>query len=233
MYNLIIVTFLFTNSLLFYSSSSNDNRLVNKSFSKTDETSFGKEYFPVEITKKMIYDSNFGELELKVTKEKNIYLFNLDSEKFKYKQKIFVTDDGYYVNETYQKIKLLLFITKEGNYVYDKPLLRVPLPVKIGDEWTWQGKEYIDDETHTVNVKGRASAYESVSTPSGKYDAIKIESTLETSKGTKNVLTEWYVKNLGMVKMKVEIKGGGMLGFARDILGYGELVFELKEIMDK
>jgi hypothetical protein len=233
MFRFILGILFLTNSLFLTPSSSIDNNLINSKEPKLDETSYGKEYFPVEIKKKMIYNSNFGELELKVTKEKNIYLFNLDSEKFKYKQKIFVTDDGYYVNETYQKIKLLLFITKEGNYVYDKPLLRVPLPVKIGDEWTWQGKEYIDDETHSVNVKGKASSFESVTTPSGKYDAIKIESTLETSKGTKNVLTEWYVKDLGMVKMKVEIKGGGMLGFARDVLGYGELVFELKEIKDK
>ena len=53
---------------------------------------------------------------------------------------------------------------------------------------------------------------------------------LETSNGTKNVLTEWYAKDLGMVKMLVSIEGGGMLGFARDILGYGTITFELKEI---
>ena len=223
MNKLILMSLLLVSSTIFISSSVN-------SLSKEDGKTFGKEYFPTDIKNKLIYDSSFGELELKISKENTVSVFNLDSEKFKYMQKIFVTDDGYYVTEMYQKVKLLLFITKEGKYVYDHPLLRVPLPVKIGDEWTWKGKEFVDDETHTVNVKGKALAFESITVPAGKYDALEIQSTLETSKGSKNILTEWYAENLGMVKMKVEIQGGGILGFARDVLGYGEIIFDLKEI---
>ena len=199
---------------------------------KSDKT-FGKEYFPTEIKKTLIYDSSFGDLELKVTKDKNIHLFSYDSEKFKYRQKLFVDDKGLFVNETYQKIKLLLFLTKEGNYVYDKPLLRIPFPVKVGQEWTWDGKEYVNDETHTVNIKAKASKFEKITLPAGSFETLKVETTLETSNGTKNVLTEWYAKDLGMVKMLVSIEGGGMLGFARDILGYGTITFELKEIRNK
>ena len=180
-----------------------------------------------------MYDSSFGDLELKVTKEKNVYLFSYDSEKFKYRQKLFVNDNGLFVNETYQKIKLLLFITKEGNYVYDKPLLRIPFPVKVGQEWTWDGKEFVNDETHTVNTKGKASKFETITLQAGTFETLKVETTLETSNGTKNLLTEWYAKDLGMVKMLVSIEGGGMLGFARDILGYGTITFELKEIRNK
>lgn len=199
---------------------------------KSDKT-FGKEYFPTEIKKTLIYDSSFGDLELKVTKDKNIHLFSYDSEKFKYRQKLFVDDKGLFVNETYQKIKLLLFLTKEGNYVYDKPLLRIPFPVKVGQEWTWDGKEYVNDETHTVNIKAKASKFEKITLPAGSFETLRVETTLETSNGTKNVLTEWYAKDLGMVKMLVSIEGGGMLGFARDILGYGTITFELKEIRNK
>ncbi len=198
----------------------------------SDKT-FGKEYFPTEIKKTLLYNSSFGGLELKVTKEKNVYLFSYDSEKFKYRQKLFVNDNGLFVNETYQKIKLLLFITKEGNYVYDKPLLRIPFPVKVGQEWTWDGKEFVNDETHTVNIKGKASKFETITLPAGKFETLKVETTLETSNGTKNLLTEWYAKDIGMVKMLVSIEGGGMLGFARDILGYGTITFELKEIKNK
>ncbi|MCK7524755.1 MAG: DUF3108 domain-containing protein [Ignavibacteriales bacterium] len=180
-----------------------------------------------------MYNSSFGDLELKVTKEKNVHLFSYDSEKFKYRQKLFVNDNGLFVNETYQKIKLLLFITKEGNYVYDKPLLRIPFPVKVGQEWTWDGKEFVNDETHTVNIKGKASKFETITLPAGKFETLKVETTLETSNGTKNLLTEWYAKDIGMVKMLVSIEGGGMLGFARDILGYGTITFELKEIKNK
>ena len=135
----------------FYSQSKENK--ISTTFN-SDKT-YGKEYFPTEIKKTLIYDSSFGDLELKVTKDKNIHLFSYDSEKFKYRQKLFVDDKGLFVNETYQKIKLLLFLTKEGNYVYDKPLLRIPFPVKVGQEWTWDGKEYVNDETHNVNIKAK------------------------------------------------------------------------------
>jgi len=213
----------------FYSQTKENEKLTSFNSDKI----FGKEYFPTEIKKTLIYDSSFGDLELKVTKENNIYLFSYDSEKFKYRQRLFVNDNGLFVNETYQKIKLLLFITKEGKYVYDKPLLRVPFPVNIGQEWKWDGKEFINDETHTVNLIGRASKVETITLLAGKFETLKVETTLETSEGTKNILTEWYAKDLGMVKMLVSIEGGGMLGFARDILGYGTITFELKEIRNK
>jgi len=209
---------------------SKENEISN---TLNSDKTFGKEYFPTEIKKTLLYNSSFGDLELKVTKEKNVHLFSYDSEKFKYRQKLFVNDNGLFVNETYQKIKLLLFITKEGNYVYDKPLLRIPFPVKVGQEWTWDGKEFVNDETHTVNIKGKASKFETITLPAGKFETLKVETTLETSNGTKNLLTEWYAKDLGMVKMLVSIEGGGMLGFARDILGYGTITFELKEIKNK
>ena len=199
----------------------------------SEDKLFGKEYFPTELKKILIYDSSFGDLELKITKENNSHIFSYDSEKFKYRQKLFVNDSGLFVNETYQKIKLLLFITKEGKYVYNKPLLRIPFPVHVGQEWTWDGKEFINDETHTVNLKAKATKVETITTPAGKFEALKVETTLETSEGTKNILTEWYAKDLGMVKMLVSIEGGGMLGFARDVLGYGTILFELKEIINK
>jgi len=225
---------IFILTLIFFPSDSCSQSKENKiSTTLNSDKTYGKEYFPTEIKKTLIYDSSFGDLVLKVTKEKNVHLFSYDSEKFKYRQKLFVDDKGLFVNETYQKIKLLLFITKEGNYVYDKPLLRVPFPVQIGQEWSWNGKEFINDETHTVNLKGKAAKIETITLPAGKFETLKVETVLETSEGTKNVLTEWYAKDLGMVKMLVSIEGGGMLGFARDILGYGTIKFELKEIRNK
>jgi hypothetical protein len=230
-YFLIIITIF---ALIFIPSDFYSQSKENKiSTTLNSDKTYGKEYFPTELKQTLIYDSSFGDLVLKVTKEKNVHLFSYDSEKFKYRQKLFVDDNGLFVNETYQKIKLLLFITKEGNYVYDKPLMRVPFPVKIGQEWSWNGKEFINDETHTVNLKGKASKIETITLPAGKFETLKVETTLETSEGTKNILTEWYAKDFGMVKMLVSIEGGGMLGFARDILGYGTITFELKEIRNK
>jgi hypothetical protein len=219
--------------LLFTSSAFLQKKSLATTLSSVDDKWYGKEFFPIDLTKTLTYNSTFGDLELKVTKDKNSNLFSYDSEKFKYRQKLFIDEKGLFVNETYQKLKLLLFITKEGNYVYDKPLLRVPFPVKIGQEWRWNGKEFIDGKTHTVSLKGKASKVEAITTPAGKFETLKVETTLETSEGSKNILTEWYAKDLGMVKMHVSIEGGGMLGFARDILGYGNIEFELKEISSR
>lgn len=224
----IVLTMISITSTLNAQTTKTDNK-----YSRSEDKAYGSEYFPIELKKSLIYDSSFGDLELKITKEKNAHLFSYDSEKFKYRQLLFVNDEGLFINETYQKIKLLLFITKEGKYVYDKPLLRVPFPVQVGQEWKWEGKEFINDETHTVNLKGKAAKVETITTPAGKFETLKVETTLQTSEGTKNILTEWYAKDLGMVKMLVSIEGGGMLGFARDILGYGTIKFELKEIRNK
>jgi len=211
-----------------------DLRLHKNSFISTAPSkkvkSIGSEYFPIDLKKKLIYNSSFGDLELKVTEEKNIHLFSYESDKFKYKQRLFINNKGLFIVETYQKIKLLLFITKEGNYIYDKPLLRIPFPVEIGQDWSWNGIEFVNDETRTVKLNGKASGFETITTAAGKFEALKVETTLQTSSGSKNVMTEWYAKSLGLVKMHISIEGGGIMGFVRDVLGYKAIDFELKEI---
>ena len=37
-------------------------------------------------------------------------------------------------------------------------------------------------------------------------------------------------KGLGLIKAKIIIDGGGVMGLLRDVLGYGTLEFELAEI---
>lgn len=207
----------------------NRNSFVSAASTKNVKP-IGTDYFPIDLKKRLIYNSSLGDLELKVTEEKNTHLFSYESDKFKYKQRLFINNKGLFVVETYQKIKLLLFITKEGNYTYDKPLLRIPFPVEVGQEWTWDGIEFVNNETRSVKIKGKVSAFETISIAAGKFDALKVETTLETSNGTKNIMTEWYAKNLGLVKMHISIEGGGALGFVRDILGYKTIDFELKEI---
>ena len=206
------------------------NNSVTTAFSAKDVNLIGSEYFPTDLKKKLIYKSSFGDLELKITDEKNIHQFSYESDKFKYRQKLFVNNKGLFVVETYQKIKLLLFITKEGNYIYDKPLLRVPFPVEVGQEWSWNGIEFVNDESRSVKLKGKAAEFETVNTSAGKFEALKVETTIETSSGSKNIMTEWYAKDIGLVKMHISIEGGGALGFVRDVLGYKSIDFELKKI---
>ena len=206
------------------------NNSVTAASSATNINLIGSEYFPINLKKKLIYKSSFGDLELKITDEKNIHQFSYESDKFKYRQKLFVNNKGLFVVETYQKIKLLLFITKEGNYIYDKPLLRVPFPIEVGQEWSWNGIEFVNDESRSVKLKGKAAEFETVNTSAGKFEALKVETTIETSSGSKNIMTEWFAKDIGLVKMHISIEGGGTLGFVRDVLGYKSIDFELMKI---
>jgi hypothetical protein len=66
-------------------------------------------------------------------------------------------------------------------------------------------------------------------TVAGKFAAIKIESIIETSDNTKNNITEWFSGRIGMVKMHLSIQGG-VMAFVRNVLGYGDIDFELLKI---
>jgi hypothetical protein len=146
---------------------------------------------------------------------------------------LIIKEDGVYVIETYQFIKIFLFINKEAKSSYEKPLLRFPLPLLPGKRWEWEGDEYSDGDTSKIKVSGKVFDKEFVKTDAGNFDAIKIESLVEGSSDLKNRVTEWYVEGIGLIRAKVIIEGGGIMGFARDILGYGTIEFELKEIRNQ
>jgi hypothetical protein len=99
-----------------------------------------------------------------------------------------------------------------------------------GKEWKWEGDEYSDGETNKVMVTGKVIGNEFVPTDAGIFEVVRIESLVEGSSDLKNRVTEWYAEGIGLIKAKVIIEGGGIMGFVRDILGYGTIEFELKEI---
>jgi hypothetical protein len=187
-------------------------------------------YFPVNNNKILVYESSFGESVTKYYNDCEFTVSSSESDKFKYKQTLIIKDDGVYVKETYQFLKVLLFIKKEETYTYNKPLLRFPLPLIPGTEWNWEGIEYSNSGTNKVKITGKVLNKEFVTTKAGKFEAIKLQSVVEGSSNSKNSITEWYVDGIGLIKAKIIIEGGGITGFLRDVLGYGTIEFELKEI---
>ena len=186
-------------------------------------------YFPVNnIT--LVYESTFGESITKYLKDGEFTISSSKADKFKYRQTLIIKEDGVYVKETYQLLNIFLFIKKEGTFTYNKPLLRFPLPLSPGMAWEWEGEEYSDGVTCKVKVTGKALNKESVITKAGTFEAIKLESVVEGSSDAKNRVTEWYAEGIGLIKAKIIIEGGGLMGTLRDILGYGTIEFELKEI---
>ena len=195
---------------------------------KTDLIS--NSYFPINQDAALVYESSFGESITKYFQEDECIISLSESDDFKYRQALIIKEEGVYVMETYQYIKIFLFINKEATSMYGKPLLRFPLPLLPGKEWKWEGDEYSDGDTNTVKVTGKVLGKEFVKTDAGSFEAIKIESLVEGSSDLKNRVTEWYTEDIGLLKAKIIIEGGGIMGFVRDILGYGIIEFELKEI---
>jgi hypothetical protein len=188
------------------------------------------QYFPVNNTTTLIYTSSFGESITKNSQDGKFIINSNESDKFKYKQTLIIKNDGIYVKETYQFLKVFLFIKKMATFTYGKPLLRFPLPLIPGTAWKWEGEEYSNGETNKVKVTGKVLNTEYITTKAGRFEAIKLESIVEGSSNSRNIVTEWYTKGIGLIKVKIIIEGGGLPGILRDILGYGTIEFELKEI---
>lgn len=206
---------------------------VNLTFSnQIDEKSrkISTSYFPINNKTKLIYKTSFGESITSYSKEGENTISSSESDNFKYRQTMVLTENGVYIKETSQYLKILLFIKKEGTFTYSKPLLRFPLPLYPGLEWKCETDEYCDGDTSKVIVKGKVISKELVTTKAGTFEAMKLESLIEGVGNTKNRVTEWFSEGIGLIKAKIIIEGGGVMGFMRDILGYGTIEFELKEI---
>ena len=210
--------------LLFFAS------LIDASSAKKKTPINTSTYFPVNNGITLVYESSFGESTTKYSQNGEFTISSSEAEKFKYRQTFIIKDEGVYVKETYQYLKIFLFIKKEATFTYGKPLLRFPLPLYPGVEWKWEGDEYSDGDTNKVKVTGKAFDKEFVMTKAGRFEAIKLESIIEGSANAKNRVTEWFVEGIGLIKAKIIIEGGGVMGFLRDLLGYGTIEFELKEI---
>jgi len=207
--------------------------LSGASLIKEKSNLISNSYFPVTRDTELVYESSFGETITNYFQDGEFIISTSEADDFKYRQALIIKDDGVYVVETYQFVKIFLFLNKEGTSTYEKPLLRFPLPLLPGMEWKWKGDEYSDGDTNTVMVTGKVLGRGIVKTEAGSFEAIKIESLVEGSSDLKNRVTEWYAEDIGLIKAKVIIEGGGIMGFVRDILGYGTIEFELKEIREQ
>jgi len=199
---------------------------------KDNRKTYGKELFPLSATKKYVYDSSFGETYTRAYIEDGIINTRSESSKFKYYQKLEIKDDGLYVVNTYQWIKIILIISKENTINYTTPLRRYALPLYVGLEWKDETTEIIDGEPNQVTLNAKVLAEEEIQTLAGKFTALKIQTIVESVDGSKNIVTEWIAEDIGLVKSVIEIKGGGITGLIRDILGLGKLKFELKDIIN-
>lgn len=187
-------------------------------------------YFPVENNVEMVYKSSFGEAITQYFQDGEFAISSSEADDFKYRQIMIIKDRGVYVKETYQFLNIFLFINKESTITYEEPLLRFPLPMYPGMEWSWEGDEYSGGDTSIVKVTGEVFDKEFITTAAGKFETTKLKTIVEGASGSKNSVTEWFAEDIGLIKAEIIIEGGGMMGFLRDLLGYGTIEFELEEI---
>ena len=126
-------------------------------------------YFPINQDEELVYESSFGETVTKYFQDGEFTISSSEADDFKYRQALIIKDDGVYVMETYQFIKIFLFINKEASSKYGKPLLRFPLPLLPGKSWEWEGDEYSDGDTTKVKVTGKVFGKEIVETDAGRF----------------------------------------------------------------
>jgi len=195
--------------------------LRNVLLANENPTIISESYFPANNKITLIYESSFGESITKYYQDGEFTVSSSQADNFKYKQTLIIKNDGVFVKETYQYLKIFLLIKKESLFTYRKPLLRFPLPLTPGMQWEWEGDEFSNGDTNKVKITGKAFNKEFVQTKAGRFEAIKLESFVEGSGNAKNRVTEWYAEGIGMIKTKIIIEGGGIMGFLRDILGYG------------
>ena len=185
-------------------------------------------YFPYVKDKKLIYNTTFGESVSTITQKNNEYILFSDSDKFKYTQTILVKNDGMYIKDVKQNLSLLLVVRKNTSTTYSTPILRLPSP--LTSEWSFKGMQYENKDTSQILITGKFLGQESITTPAGTFNTIKIQTEYKTE-GNNNIITEWIAPRTGIVKMSIQIKGGGILGLARDLLGYSKIEFNLKKII--
>lgn len=86
-----------------------------------------------------------------------------------------------------------------------KPFAKVKSEMRKDDEWKGEAKGTENPPQYAVRVEEECD----VEVPAGKYKAWKVHLRIESGTRHSAEGTEWYVKNVGIVKSEVTIRAGG------------------------
>lgn len=87
----------------------------------------------------------------------------------------------------------------------EKPFFKVKHVLRKNDEWKGQAKAEENPPVYEYRVEGE----EDVEVPAGKYKAMKVHVKIESGTRHSAEGTEWYVKNVGIVKIEMTIRASG------------------------
>jgi hypothetical protein len=216
----------------FYNEIDHSQILDSKTENNLEEIEFSKDYFPVDPSLKLEYNSSMGEAYAKIKKDGNSYVLDLRNDDFYFIQTVYVENDTIYLTKLDQNVDVFLFISSSTSVTYNRPYLRFPFPLKNNDSWTWNGVEYIDEKNpDTIKVSGKVLGEEILETEAGKFNCVKFQIDIFKKKsGSHTKFYEWRTPKIGLVKLEAFIDSKGFIGTVMNLLGYDEMKFELKKI---
>ena len=191
------------------------------------------EYFSVDPSLKLVYDSNFGEALSIIEKKGNDYVLDMRNDDFFFVQTVHVKNDTVYVTKLDEEVDVFLFISAGVTVTYDNPSLRFPFPLSFDGSWQWTGVELIDGANpDTINISGKVLGNELINTEAGDFDCVKFQIDIKKKKsGSYTKFYEWRTPKIGLVKLEAYIDSKGFIGTIMDLLGYDQMNFILKKIM--
>jgi hypothetical protein len=86
-----------------------------------------------------------------------------------------------------------------------KPFFKVKNAMRKDDEWKGEAKATENPPLHSFRVEEESD----VEVPAGKYKAWKVHIKIESGSRHSAEGTEWYVKNIGLVKSEITIRAAG------------------------
>lgn len=185
------------------------------------------DHFPLKSGLTWKYKSNLGETITRVTKEGDEYHLVSQAPHVTLQQHLTVTVDG--VVLTWGESEIYFFSTKR---TYHPPLLRLPLPVRIGRHWIWEGTELVDGELLHSRVEGTVEGEEKIRVPAGEFTCLKVKVRTISDDGTVSSSTQWLAPGVGVVKAFIGIEAGGLTGVITWLLGLDTFSLELEEISE-
>ena len=191
-----------------------------------------KDYFPIDPSLKLYYNSSFGEASATIKQVGSNYILNLSNDDFYFIQTVHVENDTIFLTKLEQEVDVFLFISSTVDVTYSRPYLRFPFPLKNNDSWNWTGVEYIDEsDPDTITVSGKVLGKEMITTEAGTFDCVKFQIDIhKKQRDSHTKFYEWRTPEIGLVKLEAFIDSKGFIGTIMSLLGYDEMIFELKKI---
>lgn len=230
-YKLFIITIL---SIILNLSSfkSTSNHRDKKNSLNADLINIGLEYFSIDPSLELIYNSSFGEAISVIKKKGDDYILDIRNDDFFFVQTVHVKNDTVYLTKLDEEVDVFLFISAGVAVTYDRPSIRFPFPLAAEDTWIWTGIEFIDEENpDTIIVTGKVLGKELVETEAGNFDCVKFQIDINKKSGAHTKFYEWRTPKVGLVKLEAYIDTKGFIGTIMDLLGYSEMNFVLKKII--